>query len=43
MSAKLIVLLVILVAGVAGHQYKVISGQPCITLVEGNKNDSSKH
>lgn len=43
MSAKLIVLLIILVAGVVGHQYKAIYSQPCITLVEDNKHDSSKH
>jgi len=43
MSAKLVLLLIILVAGVVGHQYKAVSAQPCNTLVKDTKNDSTKH
>lgn len=43
MSAKLLVLLFILVAGVIGHEYKAVTGQPIITLVEEPKNDSTQH
>lgn len=43
MSAKLLVLLLILVAGVAGHTYKEVTGHTVITLVEEPHNDSKKH
>lgn len=43
MSAKLVLLLIILVAGVVGHQYKAVSAHPCNTLVKDTKNDSTKH
>lgn len=42
MSSKLLLLLLILVAGIVGQQYKAIKGYPVITLVEGNKNDCSQ-
>lgn len=42
MSGKLLLLLLILVAGIAGQQYRAVKGQPVITLVEGNKNDCSQ-
>lgn len=42
MSGKLLLLLLILIAGIAGQQYKAITGQPAISLVEGNKNDCSQ-
>ena len=41
MSAKLLLLILILVAGVIGHEYKAVTGQPIITLVEEPKNDNS--
>jgi len=40
MSAKLLLLVLILVAGIAGHTYKEIKGQPIITLVEEPKDDN---
>lgn len=43
MSAKLLVLLLILVAGVAGHTYKEVTGHTVITLVEESNNDSTQH
>ena len=43
MSAKLLILILILVAGVIGHEYKAVTGQPIITLVEESNNDSAKH
>lgn len=42
MSGKLLLLLLILVAGIACQQFKAISGQTPISLVEGNKNDCSQ-
>lgn len=42
MSAKLLFLILILVAGIAGHTYKEIKGQPIITLVEEPNDDSSQ-
>jgi len=43
MSAKLFLLILILVAGVIGHEYKAVTGQPIITLVEEPENDSTQH
>ena len=43
MSAKLFLLIIILVAGVIGHEYKAVTGQPIITLVEEPENDSTQH
>lgn len=43
MSAKLLVLLFILVAGIAGHTYREVTGHTVITLVEEPNNDSAKH
>lgn len=43
MSAKLILLILILVAGVIGYEYKAVTGQPIISLVEETKNDSTQH
>lgn len=43
MSTKLLVLILILVAGVIGHEYKAVTGQPIITLVEEPKDDSTEH
>jgi hypothetical protein len=42
MSGKLLVLLLILVAGIACQQYKAVTGPAATTLVEGNKNDCSQ-
>lgn len=42
MSGKLLILLLILVAGIACQQYRAVTGQTPISLVEGNKNDSSQ-
>lgn len=42
-SAKLLILLLILVAGIAGHTYKEVTGHPVTTLVEESNNDSAKH
>lgn len=43
MSTKLFLLILILVAGVIGHEYKAVTGQLIITLVEEPKNDSTQH
>ena len=43
MSAKLILLILILVAGAIGHEYEAVTGQPIITLVEEHENDSTQH
>ena len=42
MSTKLLLLLLILVAGIAGHTYKEITGHTVITLVEEPHDDSKK-
>lgn len=42
MSGKLLLLLFILVAGIACQQYKAVTSQAPISLVEGNKNDCSQ-
>lgn len=43
MSAKLFLLLLILVAGIVGHTYKEVTGHPIITLVEEPSDDSAQH
>ena len=43
MSAKLVILILILVAGVIGYEYKAVTGQPIITFVEEPKDDSTQH
>ena len=43
MSAKLLILILILVAGVIGHEYKAVTGQPIISLVEEPKDASTQH
>lgn len=43
MSTKLVILILILVAGVIGHEYKAVTGQPIITFVEEPKDDSTQH
>ena len=43
MSAKLLILILILVAGVIGHEYKAVTGQPIIQLVEEPKDASTQH
>lgn len=43
MNAKLLILILILVAGVIGHEYKAVTGQPIISLVEEPKDDSTQH
>ena len=43
MSGKLVLLLLILVAGIACQQYKAVSGNPVITLVEDTKHDCTEH
>lgn len=42
MSGKLLLLLLILVAGIACQQYKAVTSQAAISLIEGNKNDCSQ-
>ena len=42
MSVKILLLILILVAGVAGQQYKAVKGHPVITIVEGDNNDCSQ-
>lgn len=42
-SAKLLILLLILVAGIAGHTYREVTGNTVITLVEEPHNDNSQH
>lgn len=42
MSAKLLILILILVAGIAGHTYREISGHPVVTLLE-EQTDDQKH
>ena len=43
MSTKLVLLIIILVAGVIGLEYKAVTGQSIITLVEEPKDDSTQH
>lgn len=42
MSGKILLLILILVAGIAGQQYRAVKGHTVITLVEGDKNDCSQ-
>lgn len=42
MSGKILLLILILVAGIAGQQYRAVKGHPVITLIEGDKNDCSQ-
>lgn len=42
MSGKLLLLLLVLVAGIACQQYKAVKGSPAITLVEDTKYDSKE-
>lgn len=42
MSAKLVLLILILLAGIAGHTYREYTGQPVVTLLKEQDNDNSK-
>lgn len=42
-SAKLFILLLILVVGIAGYTYKEVTGHAVITLDEEPHNDSKKY